>query len=121
MSTTGISNLSPLSSYLNSSSSYGSAQSLEDEKSEEGDVEDVFGTARGHLSLPPMDLREQKQFRWTFLVMGLSSCDEVGCFRWTCHHVMRVDVSEPKIPVDLSLRDEGECFATQNSGGPVIT
>jgi hypothetical protein len=34
-------------------------------------------------------------------------------FRWTCHHVMRMDLLEQEIPVDLSSRDEGGPFETK--------
>jgi hypothetical protein len=33
--------------------------------------------------------------------------------RWTCHHVVRVDFQEQKIPVDLSSRAEGRPFGTK--------
>ena len=42
-------------------------------------------------------------------------------FLWTCHHVMRADVVDRKILVDLSSRDEGGCRRKKNSCGPVIT
>jgi hypothetical protein len=34
--------------------------------------------------------------------------------------MMRVEIPEQKIPVDLSSRDEGGTFGTKNSDGPVI-